>query len=87
MNVLVPMTDRSQRVITLADESARNAGMPAGPEHVLRGLVEEHDGLAGHVLDAYRVDLIHIDQCLNETTSDDRVSDSTCTTGLDQLLS
>jgi ATP-dependent Clp protease ATP-binding subunit ClpC len=44
-------TDRARRVLVLAQEEARLLGHDfIGTEHVLLGLIHEHDGIAAHVL-------------------------------------
>jgi ATP-dependent Clp protease ATP-binding subunit ClpC len=46
-------TDRSRRVLVLAQEEARELNHNfIGTEHILLGLIREHDGIAAKVLDA-----------------------------------
>lgn len=50
-------TDRARRVLALAQDDARALGHNfLGTEHILLGLVEEADGVAGRVLSAFGLD-------------------------------
>jgi hypothetical protein len=48
--MLEKFTKRAKRVVILSQEEARLLDRPIGPEHVLLGIVAEHDGVGGRVL-------------------------------------
>jgi ATP-dependent Clp protease ATP-binding subunit ClpC len=53
-----PMTLRAQMVLQLAESEARDLGHDyVGPEHMLLGLIREHDGLAAQALDSFGIAL------------------------------
>lgn len=54
----VPLTSRSHRVLGFTAAAAFHLGSPVlGTEHILLGLVEEHDGIAAAVLRSFGVTL------------------------------
>jgi ATP-dependent Clp protease ATP-binding subunit ClpC len=61
-------TDRSRRVVVLAQEEARMLGHDyVGPEHVLLGLVHEGQGVASKVLESLGIGSEAVRQRVEET--------------------
>jgi ATP-dependent Clp protease ATP-binding subunit ClpC len=61
-------TDRSRKVVALANEEARRLHHEyVGTEHILLGLVKEGGGVAAHVLSSLDVDLQKIQSCIERT--------------------
>ena len=56
MSSFEKFTDKSRKVLVLAQDEARNLKQPyVGTEHILLGLIKEHDGLAAQALEKLNI--------------------------------